>query len=228
MGVKCILFDLDGTLVSTGGAGARALEDAFFSIYKVRHAMEKVNPAGKTDPAIIREIFHLNFQRDCDSVEMQCVQQKYLEFLPEECRKADDYEVMPQIPELLVRLEKLNVAMGLGTGNLERGARIKLDRSGLNGYLPFGGFGSDSEVRADLLKAGHEKASRFAKKTIDPSDVWVVGDTERDILAARAAQFKVIAVATGNSSEAFLMSHRPDHCLVDFKETDRFIDIIFS
>ncbi len=228
MGVKCILFDLDGTLVSTGGAGLRALEKAFVELYKLPRAMKNVNPAGKTDPAIIREIFKLNFDRDCDVSEMERVQRAYLERLPDECRTAEDYEVMHRIPDLLSRLEGLGVVMGLGTGNIEQGARIKLERSGLNGYLPFGGFGSDAEERSALLLEGKKKAEKFLNAPIAAEDVWIVGDTERDIWAARAAKFNVIAVATGHMDVPELNEHEPDHCLENFKDVDRFVDILFS
>ncbi len=228
MGVKCILFDLDGTLVSTGGAGARALEKAFVSLYNLPRAMEKVNPAGKTDPAIIREIFSVNFKRNCDDSEMESVQARYLAELPGECRSADDYAVMERIPELLSRLQTMAVVMGLGTGNIERGARIKLERSGLNAYLPFGGFGSDAEERSALLLEGKRKAERFLEAPIEAKDVWIVGDTERDIWAARAAGFNVIAVATGHMNVESLNAHKPDVCLPDFSDVGRFVDIIFS
>jgi phosphoglycolate phosphatase-like HAD superfamily hydrolase len=130
---------------------------------------------------------------------------------------------MDGIPKLLQTLSSMDVVMGLGTGNLERGARIKLERAGLNGYFPFGGFGSDSEDRPELLRIGKEKAERYCGRPILPENVFIVGDTERDILAARRAQFKVIAVATGHVSARSLQDHRPDFFLPDFCDTDAFL-----
>lgn len=228
MGVKCVLFDLDGTLVSTGGAGVRALEKAFFELYGVERALGNVNPAGKTDPAIIREMCLALFDRDPGPVEMEQVQEKYLEYLPVECEAAEDYLVLHKIPELLSELQGKKVLMGLGTGNLEKGARIKLERANLNPFLPFGGFGSDAEVRSDLLKAGHRRAEERLNAKIQPEDVLVVGDTPRDISAAREANFKVIAVATGATSVADLEKHGPDFLFPDFSDVSRFMEIALS
>lgn len=228
MSVKCVLFDLDGTLVKTGGAGLFALNRAFDELYGVAGAMDGINPSGKTDPAIIREIFEQKFERECLPIEMQAVQDAYLSFLPDECAKSDGYEVIARIPELLETLKAESVLTGLGTGNLERGARIKLERAGLNPFLPFGGYGSDSEVRADLLRAGHRRAEEFLGAKIDPQDVFVVGDTELDILAARQAEFPVIAVATGFTAPEVLKEHSPDHYLDDFGDGSRFMDIVLG
>jgi phosphoglycolate phosphatase len=224
--VKCILWDLDGTLVSTGGAGMRALDRAFRDIHGVMDAMKDVNPAGKTDPAIIREIFHQALNRDCSAQEMKAVQDKYLDYLPAECSAAQDYHVLPGIPEILERLSALRMVCGLGTGNLERGARIKLDRAGLNRHLPFGGFGSDSESRAALLKTARVKAEACAGLAFESDQVFVVGDTERDILAAREAGFKVVAVATGHSPVEHLSRFQPDYLLPDFSRTQDFLEIV--
>lgn len=226
--VKCVLFDLDGTLVTTGGAGARALERAFAELYGVAHAMKNIDPSGKTDPVIIREIFQDCLQRDCSRAEMESVQRGYLDKLENECARAEDYRVMDGIPEILDALKREKAVIGLGTGNLEKGARIKLNRSGLNPHLPFGGYGSDSEIRAELLKVGKRRAEELHGAGIDSADTFVVGDTHRDILAARKAGFPVIAVATGGASARDLQEHQPDYCLNDFKDVGRFLDIILG
>lgn len=226
MSVKCVLFDLDGTLVSTGGAGNRALEKAFLFLYGVPHAMQSVNPAGKTDPAIIREIYLKLFQKDCGYEELESIQKKYLDFLPESCNRSKNYHVMQGIPELLNQLRKRKVLMGLGTGNMERGARIKLTRADLNHFFPFGGFGSDSENRVELLKIGRKRAERLSGKKLDPKNVFIIGDTERDIVAAQKAKFKVIAVATGHTLIGVLKKFKPDFLLPNFKCQNDFLNII--
>jgi phosphoglycolate phosphatase-like HAD superfamily hydrolase len=154
------------------------------------------------------------------------VQDRYLRHLPQECATAPDYEVIEGVPELLKDLSELGMVSGLGTGNLERGARIKLERAGLNPYLPFGGFGSDSESRPDLLKAGRAKAEALSGRRFDPQEVFIIGDTERDILAAREAGFKVIAVATGNSPVDHLARFKPDHVIENFSRHDEFLEMI--
>ena len=225
---KCVLFDLDGTLVTTGGAGVRALVLAFLELFGVKNSMKGIQPAGKTDPVIIREIFQINLGRGCTAGEQAAVQDKYLGFLGAECEKAEDYRVMEGIPEILRDLMAKKVLLGLGTGNLERGARTKLSRGGLNPFFPFGGFGSDSEDRGEILKIGFQKAQEHADVSLRPEDVFIVGDTELDILAARRAGFRVIAVATGGSSEEVLKKHRPDFFLKDFENKAEFIRIILN
>lgn len=226
--MRCILFDLDGTLITTGGAGRRALEKAFQSLYGIVGAMQEVNPAGKTDPKIIREIFAKHFHRDCSDREMQTVQEEYLNFLRNECEQAEGYCVREGIPVLLEELHKRKMLVGLGTGNLEKGARIKLERSGLNPALRFGGFGSDSENRTEILQIAHQRAEKLAGHPVPRENVYIVGDTELDILAAREANYKVIAVSTGHSSAKVLLQHRPDFFLSDFKDTEHFLKIVYN
>ena len=223
---KCVLFDLDGTLVTTGGAGVQALDKAFLSIFNLSGSMDGIDPSGKTDPAIIREIFRKKLNQDCPEDKMIAVQEEYLKFLPEECESATGYRVMEGIPGILEELNNRKISAGLGTGNLERGARIKLERGNLNPHLPFGGYGSDSEDRPSLLKIGWSKAEKYSQTSISRNGVFVVGDTQRDILAARQAGFKVIAVATGHTSERILKAHNPDFYLPDFTDVGGFIDII--
>ncbi len=226
-GVKCVLFDLDRTLVTTGGAGNRALEKAFQNVCGIGNAMDGIDPSGKTDPAIIREIFLRRGNRNCTDAEMASIQEKYLNFLPDECDRSAGYQVMDGIPGILSSLQKKGVIVGLGTGNLEKGARIKLGRSKLNSFFPFGGFGSDSENRAELLDIAYQKAQKHSGTPIHKENVFVVGDTERDILAAKKSGLKVIAAATGNADEEFLKSFGPDFFLPNFEDEKNFLEIIF-
>jgi len=225
---KCILFDLDGTLLSTGGAGIRALDRACFELFGLKNSMAGIQPAGKTDPAIIREIFTSKLERNCTPKEMSEVQERYLHFLDDECEKAADYNIIPGIPGLLTKLKALEILMGLGTGNLEAGARKKLKRSGLNPFFKFGGFGSDSEDRVEILLAGHRRACSESGTDIPAKDTYIVGDTVRDISAARYAGFPVVAVATGSSPAHVLKEHSPDHLLTDFENPEEFIQIVLN
>ena len=120
------------------------------------------------------------------------------------------------------------IVLGLGTGNWEEGARIKLDRSGLNKYFEFGGYGSDSEDRPTLLRRALEKANALTGDSIHPDNVFVIGDTHRDISAARAAKFRVIAVATGGASSESLAQHQPDYLFKDFSRPDHAAEIILN
>jgi phosphoglycolate phosphatase-like HAD superfamily hydrolase len=206
--VTLLLFDVDQTLVSTGGAGIRALDRAFQKLFSIDNAMAGILPHGKTDPGIIREIFN-NLPEgsigDGIPTSFTPVLDAYLEFLQEEIDRTTGYTVLPGISNLLASLaNQADILLGLATGNIEEGARIKLERGNLNQYFLFGGFGSDSENRAELVRHGAEigserAASRWGRKLL-PHEVFVIGDTPLDIAAGRQAGFKTVGVATGKYS----------------------------
>ncbi len=208
--MKLLLFDLDGTLVSTGGAGLRALDRAFEALYGLKDAMSGVRPAGKVDPMIVREIFTLRMDRPAESKDIRDVCEIYLKFLADEIVRSVGYHVLDGVRELLEALSKRNdVLLALGTGNWEPGARIKLERGRLNRYFTFGGFGSDAELRADVLRAGVKRAEERLGKKISPWDVFVIGDTVLDVQAGRAIGAITVAV-DGEGHQADLKAANPD------------------
>jgi phosphoglycolate phosphatase len=217
--MKLALFDLDGTLVSTGGAGIRALDRAFEEIFGLERAMEGVKPAGKTDPQIMREVIAVKMGREAREGEIDKICEAYLKFLPREVWFSGDYRTFPGTEACLKALQEAgDILIGLGTGNLEQGARIKLEPSGLNSYFPFGGFGSDAEDRAELLKIGLSRASKSSGHSISLKDVVVIGDTVLDIQAARRAGMRAAAVAAGHGNPDELARAQPDLLLKDFTE----------
>lgn len=220
--MKLLLFDLDGTLVSTGGAGLRALDRAFETLHRLPRAMEGVNPAGKTDPYIVREVFEKKLLRKASTDDITAVCENYLKFLAEEMKAsvAHGYRVMEGIRDLLEDLSKRKeLILALGTGNLERGARLKLEPAGFNHYFPFGGFGSDAEVRADVLRAGVRRAEQRAGKPILSQDVIVIGDTILDVQAGKAIGAVTVAVACGHGDLDALRASGADIYLEDFKDS---------
>src|SRR5471032_2412354 len=143
---KLLLFDLDWTLIYTGGAGVRALNIAFEKLFRIPQAMKQVSPDGKTDPAICREMIRVHLGRPPEDGEIEKLCRGYLDRLAQEIPEGPGYRILPGIPELLQILSaRTDLLMGLGTGNLEEGARIKLARADLMKYFKFGGFGSDAE-----------------------------------------------------------------------------------
>lgn len=208
-----ILFDVDGTLLLSGGAGARALNIAFERIYGIPNAMRHVHPHGKTDELIVQEMFRSHLERCGSESEVKVLLERYLEILPITVRDSTNFHLMPGIPGLLSYLRsRKDVFMGLGTGNIEEGARIKLSRGGLNRFFSFGGFGSDSGDRAELLEAGFQRGEEIIQKKSPRKSIvrWVIGDTWRDVSAGRACGAKTIAVATGGDSLYELASASPD------------------
>lgn len=229
--MKLLLFDVDQTLISTGGAGIRALNRAFQKLYAVENAMEGILPHGKTDPGIIREILHnrpvpsLNDQSDGFPTSIAPILDSYLEFLDSEIESTASYQILPGIEGILSSLSlRSDIAIGLATGNVEAGARIKLERGNLNRYFAFGGFGSDSENRTELVRQGAERAARYLGRRPAADNVFVIGDTPRDIVAGREAGFMTVGVATGKYSKAELKESGATVAISDFEqERDQFL-----
>lgn len=218
--MKLLLFDVDATLILTGGAGLRALDRAFQRLFNIRNAMESIAPHGKTDPAIIREIFlkKLNEVSVSEAV-ISTVLDSYVEFLRDEVENSDRYEILPGIVEILEEMnDREDVLLGLATGNVEQGARIKLRRGDLNRFFEFGGFGSDSENRSALVRRAVEQAASRKNGDIDKNNVFVIGDTPHDIDAGRAAGVKTVGVATGKYSVEQLQSAGADFAISNFRE----------
>jgi phosphoglycolate phosphatase-like HAD superfamily hydrolase len=224
--VHLILFDVDGTLLLSGGAGARALNDAFFDLFGTPRAMARVRPHGKTDPVICQEMFHLHLGREGTAEEVGRLLRRYLELLPACVAGSRNFHLMPGIPGVLDALAaRKDVLLGLGTGNVEPGARIKLERGCLNGYFPFGGFGGDSADRAALLEAGFRRGE--ARAGAGAAIVrWVVGDTWRDVRAGRACGARTLAVATGGDTLHGLAEAAPDHLLADLRRGEDLLSLL--
>ncbi|MEO0247333.1 MAG: HAD family hydrolase [candidate division WOR-3 bacterium] len=216
--MKYLLFDIDGTLIYSGGAGARALNKAFKSLYNVDEAMEVVNPHGQTDIAIVEEIFLKKLGRKPENGEVMNVLHHYVGFLREEVAKAEKYKILPFVRETLEDLKKRgkDVLMGLATGNIEQGARIKLERADLNKYFPFGGFGSDHRERWRIVQIAVEKGIQYSG--IEPEEVFVIGDTPLDIAAGKKAGYRTVAVATSIYTVDELKEASPDFVLTNISE----------
>ncbi|MCC6648761.1 MAG: HAD family hydrolase [Polyangiaceae bacterium] len=204
-----LLFDVDGTLVSTGGAGRRAMERAFV---EARGSADTLSFSfgGMTDRAIARRGLDVGLAPVTDD-EIEALLARYLARLAEELPASRGF-VVHDGAEALVRAASAHagVAVGLGTGNLREGARLKLERAGLFDAFGFGGFGCDDEARPRLLRVGADRGA--AALGVEPAAcrVVVIGDTARDIAAARAIGAEVVAVATGGTPSTSLRAAEPD------------------
>jgi len=192
-----LLFDIDGTLITSFGAGMRAMDDAFQRIYGMAGASRPVRPDGKTDPAIIAEMIEVNLGRAARPGEIGHMLPVYLECLREHIWTTERFALLPGLPDVLDTLRSQGHVLGLATGNVEIGARIKLRRARVDHYFDFGGFACDHADRIELTRAGIARGCRVLGRELAPDDVAVIGDTPRDIAAAHGAGARAFAVATG-------------------------------
>ncbi len=202
-----VLFDIDGTLVDCRGAGRAAMRDGFARITGRADAVDHVGFGGMTDRSIAR-IGLGAVGHDTSEESVDAVLRAYLEALPARLAAEPRVRLIPGAAELVASATVAGFRVGLGTGNLREGARLKLLRLELWSAFSFGGFGCDAEERAELLRIGYERGRAGA--TGERSSCVVIGDTPRDISAARAIGARVVAVATGSVSKGELASHGPD------------------
>lgn len=218
------LFDIDGTLVRGARCHYQAFVQAVDKFYQMREDISGINYAGKTDPQILREVLELG------GVEEMTIQKNFqacLEYMTgyyQEHVHQENIQVLGGVKELLSQLKNEEVLMGLTTGNLEPIAHAKLGRVGLDSYFPFGGFGSDSEQRPGLVKKALERARNIYNYQGDR--IFVIGDTPRDVAAAKPFQLHTMAVATGSYSSQELANSGADYVLEDLKDLDRILEII--
>lgn len=215
-----LLFDIDGTLVSTGGAGRRAMVGAFAALHGKDDVFEGTSFAGMTDRAIARHGL-CGLVRDITEAEIDRALETYLRLLEVELANAHRYRVLPGVVGLLESLRSMpDVAVGLGTGNVRRGAYAKLARGGLDASFAFGGFGCDAEDRVELLRAGAQRGAEVLGATLESCRMVVIGDTPKDVAAARGIGARCIAVATGGYSAAELTRCGADRAFSTLEDRD--------
>jgi phosphoglycolate phosphatase-like HAD superfamily hydrolase len=196
--IKAVLWDIDGTLLTTGGAGAVAWQRAFEELYGVEANIDEHTRAGMTDPEITEIIFDEVVGRKGTPEEHAAVVAKYLDHMPGAVAESTGYEVKPGIAETLARLADEGVVQGVVTGNVEPAARIKLARGDLDKYFSFGGYGSDERDRVKLTERAIERGGEIVGAPLDRAATISVGDTPRDVSAGHGAGIRVVGVATGS------------------------------
>jgi phosphoglycolate phosphatase-like HAD superfamily hydrolase len=211
-GIVAVLFDIDGTLISTGGAGAVSWRLAFDELYGIPADIGKFTDAGMTDPEVGRLTFKNVIGRDPTPRELDELMAKRLAYLPQTVADSKTYTVLPGVEGLLPRLVRDGYRLGLTTGGVEEAARIKLERAGLNKYFSFGGFGSDSPDRIELTKVAIERAHAAPRRCL------VVGDTPLDIVAGRAAGAVSVGVASGHYTTLELEAAGADHVIASLED----------
>lgn len=215
---KLVLFDIDGTLIDTGGAGARSWAWAFRRVFDRDVDIAEHSTAGMTDPAIGRVTFAAAMGREATPEELTRLMAGYQAVLPDYVASSPGYRVLAGVRELLERLTDAGVALGLTTGGLEAVAHAKLGRAELNRFFLVGGYGSDSENRTELTRAAIDRGERLLGRQLPRERVFVVGDTPLDVAAAEGAGAVSVGVASGRYDVAELSAADPDYVLASLAE----------
>lgn len=213
-----LLFDVDGTLIRSGGAGIRAFNGAFEAVMGWKNALGGISPAGMTDSGIAERVARSRLGRAFTAAEQAALFSRYLTDLPKSLDASEKFRVLPGIPEFLKRHHgRPRIWMGLGTGNLETGARIKLEHAGLAHFFDFGGYGSDAVERAEVLRLAAARGAALARRPLSACQVVVIGDTPNDVASGKTIGARTLAVATGPFSVKELSACAPDAAVGTFR-----------
>jgi phosphoglycolate phosphatase-like HAD superfamily hydrolase len=221
---KIILFDVDGTVINAGGAGMRALNRAISQMGGMDNVCNFLELQGSTDRVNFENAFYSAFKRKPNKMEYARIVKLYKKNLPYEIEcsvKNGKYFKIKGIEKFLKLLSNRDdVLIGLATGNLEEGAYIKLGPSELKKYFLFGGFGENYHKREDILKSAVKNAQKILKKEIKPSDVYVIGDTEKDIIAAKNLNYHSACVLDGFGDKKKIVRSGPELIEKDFSDVN--------
>jgi phosphoglycolate phosphatase-like HAD superfamily hydrolase len=233
--MRLILFDIDGTLLWTDGAGRRAVGAALRDEIGTTGPIDTYRLDGKTDPLIVRELLELagHAEAAADARRIAAVCERYVTRLEEEFQQRNNARLLPGVVELLAALEPAEregrAVVGLLTGNLERGATLKLRAAGLDpGRFTVGAYGSDSGVRAELPAIAAQRAARLLAREFTGSAVVILGDTPADVDCGRPIGARAIGVATGHYDVAALQRAGAAAVLADLSDTVAALDAIFA
>lgn len=227
--MRLVLFDIDGTLLSTGRAGAAALVEALVAVYGTAGPIDRWSFGGKTDPQIIWELMlEAGLAPEAVEAGFDEVIARYLDRLKE----VIDPERVKLKPGIRPLLEALGgherVVLGLVTGNVARGASLKLRSAGIHDYFVLGAYGCDHRSRDQLPPIAARRAEALTGRRFEGKEIVVIGDTPNDVACGRPIGVKAIAVATGTVPLEELQACDPDHCFPDLSDTARVLDAIMS
>jgi phosphoglycolate phosphatase len=210
---RILLFDIDGTLVSTAGAGAVAWKQAFQELHGIPADIGEFTDAGMTDPDVGARTFEAVLHRKATPHELTQLIQRRLEHLPEAIAASTGYKVLPGVPKRLRQLSRDGHLLGLITGNGDGAAHLKLARGDLNRWFTFGAYAAAGAERADIVREAVARGEAMFGEDVPNTEIYVIGDTPLDIEAAHGAGCTAIGVATGHYDAAALREAGADHVL---------------
>ena len=222
-----LLFDIDGTLILSGGAGLRALNQTFHELFQVQDAFTGITTAGRTDGEIIDEALRQSQITSTEAVLVE-IQRRYESRLTEEIQLPGPRKgIMPGVEDLLMFLSvRRNVTLGLLTGNFQSTAKIKLDYFGLSDYFLCGAYGRDALHRNALVDIAKQRAKLLGVEILSARDILIVGDTPLDVACARAAGSKMAAVATGQFDVVALEKAGAEIALENLRDRQPFLELL--
>jgi len=227
---KLVLFDIDGTIMTGGGSGKRAMDRALLEIFGTAGSSNSYSFGGKTDRQIVLDLIgKTGVPAETILEKMGVVFDLYIEALKEEVLLDARRRLLPGVRELLGLLyERGDAVLGLLTGNIERGAKIKLTSFELHSYFVVGAYGDDAISRNDLPEIAVERARRLTNKLFQEKNIVIIGDTPLDIECGLKVNAKSIAVATGTFSPAQLKPYQPDYLFENLEKSEEVLNAIFD
>lgn len=220
-----LLWDIDGTLITSGGAGMRALGAAVQQVFAIDGSINDIDFAGRTDRWIMRQIF-AKFGLPATAENFARLADGYVTALPGALRDRGVHALPGVVALLETSRRRGDVALGLLTGNLRRGAQVKLASRNLWDFFPFGAFADDCEDRNQLGPHALRRARDHHRVDFAPGDTWVIGDTPHDVACARAFGARAAAVATGRHTPDELRAAGADVVFADFGDTAAFWRVV--
>jgi phosphoglycolate phosphatase len=225
---RMLLFDIDGTLLMTGGAGRFAFNQTFKELFDKEGAYEGIRPDGKTDPLIMQEVAVKALGRELNAAEIHEASARYVRHFLASIDDSPRFRLLPGVMELMRHLSCDNqIICGLATGNFSETSWAKIKRARLEERFCFGGFGEDAPDRTGIIESAIHRGRNFLKDPDFPAArVTVIGDTPLDIEAGRNAGTRTVGVATGRWTKEDLEKYKPDAVLQSFEDKDAFLSTI--
>jgi phosphoglycolate phosphatase len=225
MDKRLLLFDIDGTLIYSGGAGVHALKSALVERFRIADDLRDIEIAGMTDSGIVVSILKKH-QIPVTNENVSAFLDSYVHFLSLELPRREG-KLLPGVLELLERLKsRPQLVLALLTGNVSRGAQLKLEHYGVWHFFEFGAFADDHQDRNRLGSFARARAKEKHGSEFSAGEIDVIGDTPRDIACGKAFGARTIAVATGTWTREQLAEHQPDFLIDDLSDVDRVIDTL--
>jgi phosphoglycolate phosphatase-like HAD superfamily hydrolase len=226
MNPKLVLFDIDGTLLTAHGAPKKAMASVLVRRYQRFHYDQNYDFSGRTDPQIVEHLLRHDNREYSDNLIQEILREFCVE-LEIELKNGKKPEIHPGVRNLIQELERFpKVYLGLVTGNVSEGARIKLQAVNLDRYFPIGGFGDDSKDRNDLPPIAKRRAEAHYNNKFESNNIWIIGDSIYDIECAQKNDYRCLAVPTGKTPKEKLLAAHPEFIEEDLSDIEKIKDIL--